>query len=465
MQNNITNIAFSSDNNQLLTSDFSNDAWLWETNGIFLRKFEGHNSVISALAFSPDNTKILTGSRDQTVRLWPIKEGEAQIYNATNTVFDVAFSPDSNQIAYTSGNVVELIDLSGQKPKILSGHSDKVTSLAFSIDGKQILTGSFDGTARIWTLNKGELIQEIKSTTKRPHLVSFSSDGNHIVTQLEEYRQFKSENVSKQYWTLDGENISHLMENLNNPNSLLYQSGNELKSYIELHQVSSVGVSSDKKLILTGDEKGSIYLWGSNGLKIKEFSGNNGEIHTLQFSPNNALILTGDYQGAARLFDLNGNVKKISLGSSNSDSILSVKFSSDGQTVLAGSRGGDVGLFDLQGELIKRFTFFEDGGAQNLRPVKYSPVIFSPNGKLILTGSTNNTVRLWNLEGQIVHEYHGHKDFINDAAFSSDGSMIVTASVDGVIRIWRAPKDLESFLKNQKIGPLSLTQKKFYDID
>ena len=56
-----------------------------------------------------------------------------------------------------------------------------VNSVAFSPDGKEILTGSQDRTARLWDL-EGNVIQEFKGHISSDHFSCFSHDGQHILT-------------------------------------------------------------------------------------------------------------------------------------------------------------------------------------------------------------------------------------------------------------------------------------------
>lgn len=461
----VTNMIFSPDGSQILITDYGNDARLWAIDGTLIRKFEGHNGQIFAIAFSPNGNQILTGSYDQTVRLWPIESGEPQIYYATDWVRSVAFSPDGNQIVFSSDKVVELIDLIGGNSNTLSGHSDKVSSVAFSPDGKQVLTGSFDKTARIWDLSEGTLMHEFELRDKYRNLVSFSMDGSQIITQLENHRPFKNDNLSLQYWNLKGQKVQRLKDDSADTSELVYLPGSEIQTYLNSPNLTAIDISSNKKLILTGNSKGNVFIWDYSGRKLRNFSGHSGEIHTVKFSSNGALILTGEYNGPARISDLHGNGKEISFGNRVDDAVLFVSFSPDGKTILAGSRGGIAGLFDLKGKLIRKFTFYEGGGAQNMKPISYSPVMFSPNGKLILTGSQNNTMYLWDLEGHILHQYIGHKAFINSAAFSPDGSLLVSVSVNGIVRLWRAHLALDDFLENQSIAPLTSAQKELYGIE
>ncbi len=68
-----------------------------------------------------------------------------------------------------------------KKILVLEGHEDSITSVAFSSDGKTILTGSSDTTARLWDAKTGEVLKIFKEHTDKVNLVMFGPDGKTIL--------------------------------------------------------------------------------------------------------------------------------------------------------------------------------------------------------------------------------------------------------------------------------------------
>ncbi|MCP4290113.1 MAG: hypothetical protein GY792_37835 [Gammaproteobacteria bacterium] len=87
----------------------------------------------------------------------------------TNRVWSVAFSPDGNQIVTTSEDqTVRIWDATtGEELHQLTGHTSYVSSAAFSPDGAWIVTASYDGTARIWPTSWEEALRLINEEKVR----------------------------------------------------------------------------------------------------------------------------------------------------------------------------------------------------------------------------------------------------------------------------------------------------------
>ena len=172
-------IALSPDGDQLLIGEFKTPV-LWDRALKRERgRFKGHRSLIQSVAFSPDGESVVSASGtdidgrgffagdDNSIRLWSLSTGRERrrLIGHENWVNSVAFSPDGKWILSGGGGTIAghndwkpgtdmSIRLwaveSGKEVHRFTGHREAVKSVAFSPDGRFALSGSEDGTARVW---------------------------------------------------------------------------------------------------------------------------------------------------------------------------------------------------------------------------------------------------------------------------------------------------------------------------
>jgi WD40 repeat protein len=177
------------------------------------RTLEGHQDTIDCVAFSADSLLIASGSRDRTARIWDAVTGtERHVMEVGDIVLSIAFSPDNRTVASARGGTVDLWDVaSGQKKgSMMHHHSSPVSSVAFSSDGKSLVSWAIrDRTARVWdVVTRAE--QHILTCPRdvcRDFLapVAFSADGKAIVM-----RETRGSGVVKGFWDLTTTQLEYM---------------------------------------------------------------------------------------------------------------------------------------------------------------------------------------------------------------------------------------------------------------
>jgi WD40 repeat protein len=163
----VTSAVFSTDGQYILTGSYDKTANLWDAGGKELQVFKGHNNFITSVAFSPDGKYVLTGSFDQTARLWDLKGKELTVFKGHGgIIYTVAFSPGGQYVLTGSADKTACVwDLKGNQLQVFRGHEGAVRSVAcklnrghkfsgadISRDDQYVLTGSSDGTVRLWKI-------------------------------------------------------------------------------------------------------------------------------------------------------------------------------------------------------------------------------------------------------------------------------------------------------------------------
>ena len=315
----------------------------------------------------------------------------------------IAFSPDGKYIISGSGHDASLWLWNVHDNSIGRSirHPGWVEAVAFSPDGKIIASGCNDTMIRLWDLKGKPIGQPFQGHTDRVSSVAFSPDGKIIASG--------SADATIRLWNLQGQPI-------------------EDPFHVETF-VRSVAFSPDGKLIASNGSNNTLRLWDLKGNPIGQpFQGHTDGVDSLAFSPDGKNIVSGSFDRSIRLWDLQGNV----IGQAvHQYPILSVVFSPDGKTILSGSTLGSLYLWDFRGALISKPFYGQAGGVES--------VAFSPDGKNIVSGGDHEdkTLRLWNLKGQLIGQpFQGHTSSVFSVAFSPDGKNIVSRSDDYTLRRW-----------------------------
>jgi len=197
----IGSVAFSFDGKKIITSSADCTARIWDAeSGKELKRFRVCGAMINSTAISPDGKKVVAGSVDDIAHIWDADSEKElkELEGHENFVNSVAFSPDGKKVI-TGGmdNTVRIWDAElssanfGKELKKLKGHTDWVTSAVFSSDGKKVVTGSGDKTARIWDANSGKELKRLGGTSFFGQMnghrdvvesAAFSPDGKKVVS-------------------------------------------------------------------------------------------------------------------------------------------------------------------------------------------------------------------------------------------------------------------------------------------
>ena len=427
----------------------------------FFKKIELDDGIYS-LAFNPKGKTIIAGSGNRALLLDRTTGKVVQEFKDTTPIFSVAFSPDGETVLTSSNKAARLWNVRTGKPiQTFTGHTKIILSAAFNPKGGTILTGSSDGTAKIWDIQSGAVLKTLEQ--KDIHLISsvsstaWSPNGSLLALGYED-------GTVRLYSALSGDPINREFKKHSSRVDLITFSPDGTKitaKYLEGSTMWDIGSGGELKI--PGDKKNSV-------------------VNILAFSHNGNLLAIGYVDGVIRLYDmLSGNLLNEFKGNAG---VRSLVFSQDGKMLASGSLNKTIMLWKrvsnpsqwvkqkelaknlgIEKELHKLLTptaqrkiekFFPSSATSHLMkptvesapqrtftpfkkiPLKYEiySLAFNREGKTILAGSGNRALLLDRTTGQIIQKFKGHKWPIYSVAFSPSGETILTGSLDKTARLW-----------------------------
>ncbi len=195
----VTDVSFSPDGRELVTAGWDGAVKVWAADrGEEHRRLHGHSSQVTDLAFAPvpgEQGARLASAGADGVRLWDVSGGK-EVVLLREAIQCVAVSPDGKLLAAAlRDNGVGLWDLDGLRPGVplprprrtLAGHSGKVTTLAFSRDGKQLASGSVNpkdgllpGEVIVWDPATGKKARSLEAVGASVLRLAYRGDGQRL---------------------------------------------------------------------------------------------------------------------------------------------------------------------------------------------------------------------------------------------------------------------------------------------
>lgn len=358
-------------------------------------------------------------------------------------------APGEHQAANAARSPFEA-RLAATEIRRFTGHTDSVWSVAFSPDGQQAISASYDRTLRLWDVATARELRRFEGHTGPVLSVAFSRDGHHVVSG--------STDQTVRLWDVAGVQEIRMLKGHRGP-------------------VNAVAFSPDGKTVVSGGADRILRLWDrASGTEKRTLTGHSDWVWSVAFSPDGRRILSGSADRTMRLWDVKTG-KEVRTFGGHYLAVTSVAFSADGKWALSGSADASLRLWDVggSGQLTRRLI----GHRGPVYAVAFAPLwkktaskVQSPfsqsvskaeSARYALSAGADKTLRLWDLGDEpsiekrrrhgyengwppeaagtesLLRRFLGHTDAVYGIALAPDGRTVLSGGKDGTLRLWELP--------------------------
>ena len=303
---------------------------------------------------------------------------------------------------------------------VCQGHSSRITSVAWSPNGKYLASASYDKSVQIWDATNGKNLATYRGHTGRVNAIAWSPDSSLLASA--------SDDLTVRIWKPDSLQTEYIFTRHSGP-------------------VNALTWSPDGHFIASAGEDVDVLIWDalteSHEVQLT-YSGHTDSVLTLDWSPDGQYVASAGKDRVVRIWEPEKLRQKRSWWST-------LLFPSRGERNWGGY-GGQIQdivwapdshrLASVCSDYQVRVRSLHSGylpltlnvGRTTLK----NTVAWSPSGKHLAIGGNDKLVRLWNVaDRRETYIYHGHSGYVVSVAWSPDGSRIASAGVDRTLQVWQ----------------------------
>ncbi|HZU34461.1 MAG TPA: PQQ-binding-like beta-propeller repeat protein [Gemmataceae bacterium] len=389
-------VAVTPDGKQVVAVENHSTVHVWEiATGKEVRRLEGHYGF--GMALSPDGKTLAVGESGESGTqfvLWDLATGQQRhVFGAAKLpVSALAFSPDSKLIAagdeagigpasVNPFGTIRLWDIAAERVRhVLSGHAGGATAVAFSPDGRQLVSASHDSTLRFWDPATGALVRKVTVTD------GCRRSGTGGLAGLE-------------------------------------------RPGVDHGGILAVAYAPRGRWLASGSADGTVRLWDPGTGKLLRVLGHHGrEVTSVRFSPDGKVLASGGFDQTIRLWDP-ASGRQLQRRDGQDGPVHDMAVSPDGRLLAVTCEDQTIRLWDVATGKQEHILRGHVGSVY--------AVAFSRDGRLLASGGADGTVRIWDTaSGRERHRLPKQRNMVFAVAWTAKPNLVVSTEAGGTLRFW-----------------------------
>jgi WD40 repeat protein len=371
-----------------------------------LNRFTGHDGhAVPSIAYCHELEQILTGSRDGSIRRWNRLTNEVLLRwvpHASHVTRIIVSGDGRRTLSFGGGLVVESEITTGAPTAEWERHTQSVNAVVMMPDGRRAVSGSSDGTLRLWDIISGESLATIIGA--EAHALAVAPDGSRVAAGCKD-------GVVREFSLPEGALIRELTGHLGYIRSVVY--------------------TPDGRLLLSGADDGVLRIWNrERDEALHAVREHRRALLAIAVSADGRRALTGGRDATVRLWDLPA-ARLLHTFEGHRHWVEVVRFAAEGDYAFSAGGDGRILKWNLAGGKIES-EMVQGGWVRVLVP--------TPDGKTLCAGGPDNLITCWDLEtGEQTATLRGHQGVVWGLAVGADGRHLVSASADTTLLVWTLP--------------------------
>lgn len=283
----------------------------------------------------------------------------------------------------------------------LKGHNGAVTGVAFSGDGRWIVSAGADGTVKIWSAASRALMRTLELDAGPA--TTMATEGQRAVTGHRD--------GSVALWDLE--------------------TGDKVVSYKRNEaSIWSVAFTGDPERFAASSHDWTIMLFDARARAgpVHILEGHDGAVQSLAYSPAGHVLCSGGADRTVKLWNPE-TLRLIRTYRGHNDAVTAVNLTPDGRVLASASLDGAIRLWSTSSSRTYRILRGHRG--------RITALAFSPDGQLLASAGDDSVVKLWEFRrGRSARSVHGHTGEVRSLSFAPDGRRLASAGSDGIVRLW-----------------------------